>query len=283
MADRSGPRYAHGMRIRFLVLMAVGLALTGVVADALLDSTPPPTPPSVAFPALVARSASADRIELVHGGQVLWLERRGQVWGLARQGGYPARPGVAEALMHALLTMQMLKPAPGDFDALGLADPFAAGNASGTLVRVLGTSGAVLCAVIAGPPGSNIVRRPGDDHASVTNTPVTAPADAPSWSQRTLPPLDPGTIHVLDDGGLGDNAVRAAVADIAFVDAGPAPQHHGAPAHTIRLELAPGTAVLTVAMEQGQPWLEVSGTSPWASRLAPYAFALPDSSPLAAF
>jgi hypothetical protein len=284
MADRPRPRYAHSMRMRFLVVAAVGLALTAAVAGTLLDPAPPPAPPSIAFPALVARVASADRIELVHGGKVLWLERRGQVWGLARQGGYPARPGLAEALMYALLTMQMLKPAPGTFDTLRLADPFAPGDASGTLVRVLDVSGAVLCAVIVGPPGSTIVRRPGDDRASVANTPVTAPADAPSWSQQNLPPLDPGEIRaVLDDGGLSDSEVRQAVAQIEFVDAGPAPQHRAAPARTIQLELTPGTAVLTVSMEQGQPWLVVSGTAPWASRLAPYAFALPDGSPLAEF
>jgi hypothetical protein len=283
MADRRRPRYAHGMRMRFLVAAAVGLALTAVAAGIWLDSAPPPAFPQIAFPALVARSASVDRIELVHGGKVLWLERRGQVWGLARQGGYPARPALAETLMHALLTMQMLQPAPGAFDALGLADPFAPDAASGTLVRVLSTSGAVLCAVIAGPPGSAIVRRPGDEHASVANTPVTAPADAQDWSQHSLPALDPSKIGVLDGGGLGDEAVRQAVADIAFIDAGPAPQHQAATARTIRLQLATGTAVLAVRLERGQPWLEVSGTAPWASRLTPYAFALPAGSPLAAF
>ena len=285
MADRFGPRYAHAMRMRILLVAALGLVLISVLAGTLLNRAPAPAEASpVAFPALASRIASADRIELVHAGHVLWLQRRGQVWGLARQSGYPVRAGMTEALFTALLTLRVLTPAPEAFEDLHLADPFAPGAGSGTFVRILGTTGAVLCTVIVGNPGSSVIRRPGDNHAWVANNAITAPADEADWSQHALPPLDPADIRaVLDDGGLGDDAARRAVAEIPFTDAAPAPQHHPAPSRIVQLVLASGTAVLTVGMEQGQPWLLVSGTSTGASRLAPYAFALPDRNPLAVF
>ena len=272
------------MRMRLLLVAALGLGLVGVLAGALLSRGPTARPPAIAFPALAARVASADRIELVHAGQVLWLERRGQVWGLAQQGGYPVRPGLTEALLSALLTLRIQTAAPEAFEDLHLADPFAPGANSGTFVRILGTSGAVLCTVIVGTPGSSVMRRPGDEHAWVVNNALTAPADAADWSQHALPPLDPADIHaVLDDGGLGEDAARSAVAEIPFTDAAPAPQHHPAPARIVQLLLASGTAVFTVGLEQGQAWLLISGTSTWAGRLAPYAFALPPHNPLASF
>ncbi len=269
--------------MRFLLAAAIGFGVTCVLAGVLL--TPPGErsgPPPLAFPALATRLTSADRIEIVHAGHVLWLERRGQVWGMARQGGYPVRPEMAEALMQALLTTRLVKPVPGTPEAAGLGNPFGTDADSGTFVRVLGTSGATLSAIVTGGPDGSLVRRPNDTQVWRANNAVTVSADPGMWTQQALPALGPGQIEaVADDGGLGSRTVRTSLEALSFVDVGPAPQHHPAPFRTVQLTLSNGSAVLTVGMEEGQPWLLVSGTSPWATRLAPYAFALPGDSPLA--
>ena len=249
--------------MRLLLLAAGGLGVSFMLGGVLLSRTPSQAmTPGLACPALAPRVASADRIELSHAGQVLWLERRGTVWGLARQGGYPAQPGRADALMRALLNLRLLATAPGALASLGLADPAQAEPGGGTLVRVLGTSGATLCAIITGLGPA--VRRSADPAGWLVNTPVETSVDPAQWSQHALPPLAPALVRPVphDD-------VRAR------------PLVRVAPLRTVALDLANGTAVLTVGTLAGQSWLVVSGTSPWASGLAAYAFALPANSPLA--
>ena len=265
----------------FLLLAAAGLGLSFAGADLLLDrGLAAPDGPALACPALGARVGSADRLELTHGGQVLWLERRGAVWGLARQGGYPAQPARADELVATLIGLRLLKPEPAPLDTLGLADPMQPAASSGTLIRVLATSGATLCAVVAGPNAA--IRRPADQQAWAVNAPVLVPADAAGWSQHALPPLDPASIKaVTDDGGLGAD-VPPLLAAIPFTDVRPRPQAKLALVRTIALALADGTAIMAIGTEDGQAWLLVSGTSRWARVLAAYAFALPPGSKLAA-
>ena len=269
--------------MRFFLLAALGLACVVALAGALLNRGPTPSAKdALAFPALAARFGSADRIEIVHAGHVLWLERRGQQWGLARQGGYPVRAGSAEALTGALLSLRFLEPVAGTPEALGLADPFAPVDGSGTFVRVLGTSGAVLCTLIAGPPGTSVARRPGDDQAWRISTPIAAATEPAEWSQTALPPLDPSEVRTIQDesGRETGSLLKLLVAGLPFNDVRPEPQTHLTPVRTIQLGLAEGTAVLTLGLEDGQAWLLVSGTAPWAAKLAPYAFALPDANKL---
>ena len=270
------------MQMRFLLVAAGGLGASFVLAGVLLGRLPAQdTTPRLACPALAPHAASADRIELSHAGQVLWLERRGMVWGLARQGGYPAQPGQADALMQSLQQLHLLKAAPGALASLGLADPAQTAPGGGTLVRVLGLSGATLCAIVTG--SGPAVRRPAEEAAWLVDTPVTTSASPAQWSQHALPPLDPALVRaVREDGGLGSDHLRALLAALPFDDVQARALVRMAPLRTVALDLANGTAVLTVGILAGQPWLMVSGTSPWASGLAPYAFALPPDSPLAA-
>ncbi len=281
MADRRWARYAGAMQMRFLLLAALGLGASSVVGAVLLERAPAPPAPKLACPVLAGRLATADRIELSHAGQVLWLERRGAVWGLGRQGGYPAQPGRAEALIDTLVALKLVKPAPGTLTAQGLADPSQPGPAGGTSVRVLGISGAVLCAVVAGPPGTDLARRQGDTAGWTASPPLHASANLDDWSQHTLPPLDPALPGAMpEDGGPGPEAAK--LPDLVFTDVRPRPQIHPDTVRTVTLALADGTAVLTIGTEAGQAWLLVDGTAPWARKLAPYAFALRPDNKLAA-
>ena len=267
--------------MRFLLVAAGALGASFVLGGTLLSRTASrDTTPGLACPALAPRVASADRIELSHAGQVLWLERRGMVWGLARQGGYPVQPGRADALMRALQELRLVTKVPGALASLDLADPAQTGPGSGTLVRVLGTSGATLCAIVTG--SGLAVRRSADPAAWMVNTPVKASVDPGQWSQHALPPLDLALVRAVpQDGGLDTNQIKTLLAALPFDDVRARPLVRVAPLRTVALDLANGTAVLTVGTLAGQSWLVVSGTSPWASGLASYAFALPADSPLA--
>ncbi len=260
------------MRRYFLPLAFTATATIAVAVFAAPPAAPPPGP-LPAMPALAANWAHADRIELSHGGAVLELERRGQVWGLAREGGYPVRPEAAEALTAALLSLRLLRVADGPPDASGLGDPSAANG--GTLVRVRTASGAVIGAVVVGTrAGVPYVRRPREEQAWVASTAVPDTIDAAGWADRTLPPTGPV------DGDVDAASRQSLAAGLPFIAARPGPQVRLAVARTLPLTLPDGTATLSIGAVDGQDWLRVSGTSRWAARLAPYAFALPSRGPL---
>jgi hypothetical protein len=281
MADRSGPRYAQAMKRPVLLALAgvaVCVALGAVLLPQLTPASPPPPPPP-ALPVLAANQQAIDRIEITHNGQVLWLERRGQVWGLAREGAYPVAPGKAQALLDSLLALKLVKPAEGALYPLGLSDPAKPGG--GTLVRVLGVSGAVLAAIIAGEPspGHYTARRPGDNQAWVTNGPVMAPTDPAEWINRHLPPLPDGSIAPMP--GLDTRmALVALEAGLPFIEARAAPQIRPALVATIPLTVPDGTAVVQMGQQDDQVWMHIAGTSPWAAALAPWTFLVPNTTPL---
>lgn len=277
MADSGAARYAGGMRMRSLLIAGLGLGVTVAASAVLLQRLPDAAAaPSLACPALAPRIASADRIEVVHAGRVFWVERRGQLWGLARQGGYPALPGLVERLLDAAMAARLMQPAAGSTHA---GDPFAATNQTDTLVRILGTSGATLCALVVDAASTATIRRQGDTQAWSSDLRFEVPPGERGWSQTALPPLDMASMASSGDIPAAWAAVLAA--GLPFADAGSAPQHHPAPLQAWRLASGAGTVTLTTGSEAGRVWLLVSGTSPWARRLAATAFAMPPDSPLA--
>ncbi len=263
------------MTRRVLLLIAAAAALgAGAATYAVLPEPQPVTSPGLALPSLAANYAAADRIEITHAGRDLWLERRGQVWGLAGEGGYPVERSAAESLTAGLLTMRFLQPAGTDPGAAGLADPHGPSANSGTLIRVLSTSGAVLGAIIVSEKPGNLVRRPGEDTVWQASTHVHGSVDPADWNTGRLPPIAAFMAK--------DASMPAILADLAFTDVRAAPQVHPPVTHTLRLTLRDGTADLATGLLDGTPWLHVTGTSAWAAALTPYAFALPADSKLAA-
>ncbi|WP_158742698.1 hypothetical protein [Acidisphaera sp. L21] len=249
------------------MLAGAGAAITAMWPDA---APPAPTGPQPALPVLIANLATADRIEIKYGERLLWLERRGQVWGMPQQGGYPARPDRVAALIDGLLGLTLVAPATGAPESLGVADE-SSKSGSGTLVRVLAVSGAVLAAMIVqGDSASEppIVRRPNDPQAWVANRRVVVPTNLSGWIDPHLPLPD----------GLADPALRDGLAQLVFTAVRASPLVHPAPERSIQLTLADGTAVLALGTADGQDWLQISGTARWALRLAPYAFAIPPNS-----
>jgi hypothetical protein len=270
---------------RTFLLVAAGAAAAVAVGALVLPQTPTPiapAPPEPALPLLAANLREADRIELMHDGKVLWLERRGQIWGLANEGGYPVRPEAAAALIDSLTSLRLLRPAQGSLASLGLGDPAVPGHGGGTLVRVLSVSGATLASIIAGQPqpAEFTARRPQDGESWVTSGPIPASIDPAQWSDRSLPPLTGATIE--PGSGLDDAAVVAALAaGLPFTAVRPAPQLHPPATVTVRLALPAGSVVLTAGRIDNQAWVRVTGSAPWAARLLPWVFAVPTDSPLA--
>jgi hypothetical protein len=271
IAQCCGMRVAMRRRTLFVAIPVVAAAAAAVIAA----SWPAPAPlapvgPQPALPVLIANFRSADRVEILHGKQILWLERRGQVWGVSQEGGYPARSAMVNGLIDGLLGLTLNAPASGTPDSLGVADGTAA-TGSGTLVRVLAVSGAVLGAMIVQTPhipGPAIVRRPGDPQAWVANRRVSASADPADWIDPHLP---------LPDGML-DPALRDALAQLAFTSVRASPLVRPMPVRTIPVALPDGSAVLTLGTADGQDWLQITGNSSWARRLSPFAFAIPPNS-----
>ncbi len=240
--------------------LAVVLVGGGLAAAVL---RPPPAPPKraelqLALPVLAAKYRLADRIELVQGAAVLWLERRGQVWGLAEAGGYPVRPEAAAALIDGLMDLQLQQSAPMP-------------TTDGTLVRVLAVSGEVLGTIIVGPE-AGVVRKPGAATAWQAAPFLQVSANAADWIDLHLPLPEAA---VLDRDGA---ALRQSLAALRFTAVRASPQIRPSPVRTIQMALSDGTAKLDVGRLAGQDWLHVSGSSAWARGLAPYAFAIPSGS-----
>ncbi len=264
MADCPAPRYADGMRQRSFLLAGLVVAIAaGGLAAGMLRPRPKPVldpGPQPALPVLIANYRLADRIELASGARVLWLERRGQVWGLSQSGGYPVRPDAANALVDGLLGLKLGHAVPG-------------GAADGTLVRVLAVSGEVLGAVVVGSDGA--VRRPGLPAAWQALPPLQVSADVKDWIDDRLPVPDLAQVTIAGGDEASNAALRRSLAVLRFTAVRANPQIRAEAVRSVRLALPNGTATLTLGQFDGQDWLHVSGSSSWARTLAPYAFAVP--------
>ncbi len=255
------------MRRRLLLASVIAVAAVAGLATALMRPVPAlPAAPPPALPVLGAQIGSADRIELSHGDKLLWLERRGQVWGLSQEGGFPVRPAESAALVDGLIALRLDHSVSGDPAARGVADPDAKSGA-GTLVRVLATSGAVLGAVILGnAPGPAYFRQPGLPQIWLASQPLPAGTDPADWTDRHLPA--PELV------GPDTAPMQLALAGLTITQIRSAPQVRLGQVRTVALPVADGTAVLTLGRANHQDWLQVSGSSAWARALSPYAFAV---------
>ncbi len=100
MAEWRRAGYAGRMQRLTIIVAAAAIGIS-VVALAELTRTAP-FGPLPAAPALPPNWAVADRVELSRAGSSLAFEGRGQVWGLAREAGYPIRVDRATSLVAAL-------------------------------------------------------------------------------------------------------------------------------------------------------------------------------------
>ncbi len=308
-----GPRLCGGPRLGYPDTMqsgrrrlkwAVGLVALAAVATGLAasrDPAPQPLPAPTdmpAMPLLIRDLGAADRIQIVHAGTTLDLERRGQTWCLAQHGGYPVRPAMARRLIDQLLALRLTHPsAPGENHLR--ADDLTAGNAGLTGIRVLAQSGASLGAIVvaAHAPGARQfdAHQAGDPRDWQASGALETPVDPLAWVDPDILPIDPALVAgvAISNGAasfdLGRPDAQARLSTLAamrFTDVHPAAQVPAERRGRLVFRLG-GGGTLTAIVETAGPavWLLLSteGATParipggdWAFRYPIAALSLLD-------
>ncbi|HTW69894.1 MAG TPA: DUF4340 domain-containing protein [Acetobacteraceae bacterium] len=161
------------------------------------------------FPDLAPRLQQASKVEVVHQGQKLVIEKRdehGQVrWGLASRGGYPVQETKLRGMLTALTELRLVDQRtsdPKEFARLGVEDPDSP-TSNSDLLRVLDASGKTIAALIVGHrrvrTGGNVpdevyVRRPDDKQSWLAEGSLEVDSDPQLWLDRDIMNIDHGRI-----------------------------------------------------------------------------------------
>jgi hypothetical protein len=152
------------------------------------------------FPGLAERLPEARRVEIVHQGKTLAIERRGgddAAWGLADRGLYPIQTGVLRGLLTGLTELRLVEPRTADsgkYARLGVEDPDAPDGTS-HLLRVLDGNGKPMAEVILGHrrvrtrgnlPESVYVRMPGQAQSWLAEGKLAVSADPQTLIDRDI-------------------------------------------------------------------------------------------------
>ncbi len=157
------------------------------------------------FPELAPRLQQAAKIEVVHQGKPMLIEKRevaGAVrWGLADRGGYPVQETKLRSMLTALTELRLVEQRtadPAQFATLGVEDPNGK-DANSNLLRVLDGSGKPILALIVGHrrvrTGGNVpeevyVRRPAEDQSWLAEGSLQVDSDPQLWLDRDIMNID---------------------------------------------------------------------------------------------
>ena len=161
--------------------------------------------PTLAFPGLAARLGEARRVEIVHQGRTLAMERQGDSWGLVGRDLYPVQTRVLRGILTGLTELRLTEPRTSDparFARLGVEPPDAA-DGTANLLRVLDGNGKPLAEIILGHrrvrtqgnvPESVYVRRPGQSQAWLAEGKLEVSADPQTLIERDIISIPPARI-----------------------------------------------------------------------------------------
>ncbi len=157
------------------------------------------------FPDLAPRLQKATKIEVVHQGKPMEIDKRevgGQVrWGLADRGGYPVQDTKLRSMLTALTELRLVEQRTADptqFATLGVEDPNSK-DSNSNLLRVLDASGKPIVALIVGHrrvrTGGNVpeevyVRRPNEDQSWLAEGSLEVDSDPQLWLDRDIMNID---------------------------------------------------------------------------------------------
>lgn len=256
-------------RYTWLGVAVVGVAvLLGINA---YNPAPPLAPDLLAMPVYARDPGLADRIQIVHQGAVLDLERRGQLWCLAQNGGYPVKQDMAQRLLDQLLVLRLSHPSTVQTGPRtdNPKDP----NAALTAIRILATSGAGLGALIVAdhdPSASRFTAHQfGDFRDWEASGHLVAPASRMAWIDPMILKLDPAMVTGAVTAGVSIGAADAvarvtALQAMSFVDVRPAAQMLIPPSRRFVITLDTGTLTVDIRAQPDQVWLEFHSTTPGA-------------------
>ena len=200
------------MRLRTLTILAVTGAVVLVGGWYFGEHAVPGLPQAdsgvLMFPDLAARLQKAKRIEVVHQGTTLVIEKTGDVWGLLDRGGYKVQVPKLRGLLTGLTELRLIEPrtdAPAEYSRIGVEDP-SGKDAGSTLLRVLDDGGQPIAALIVGhhrvrtqgnPPEEVYVRRPDQAQTWLAEGAVQPDADPVFWLDRAVMNIDHGRIETV--------------------------------------------------------------------------------------
>jgi hypothetical protein len=157
------------------------------------------------FPGLAEKLPQARKIEIVHQGKPLVIERQGTdagaPWGLDDRDGYRVQESKLRGMLTALTELRLAEPRTSDptqFSRLGVEN--ASGKQSNSsLLRVLDAGGKPIAEVIVGHrkvrtqgdvPDEVYVRRPGQNQAWLAEGGLQADYDPQLWLDRDIMNID---------------------------------------------------------------------------------------------
>ena len=211
------------------------------------------------MPILPRNLSVADRIQIIHQGAVLNLERRGRMWCLAQAGGYPVRPELAQRLTDQLLALRLTHPSAAASPSPRLDDP---ADASATGVRVLAASGASLGAIIVSVHSAGAQRflahQAGDPRDWQAEGALDVATDPMAWVDTAIMPGDPATngAHIshgaeaFDLDAAAAQGQMAALHALTFTAIRPAAQLNFAEAGRATFALPAGGTLTVSVLEQ---------------------------------
>jgi hypothetical protein len=153
-----------------------------------------------AFADAAPRLQNAAVIELAHQGNKIVLARKGDVWGVAQDSGYPAEAGKVHDLLAGLAELKLMEPRtsdPAEYNRLGVADPGL--KSDSTMVAVEDGAGKPILALIVGHsrtrgmsnlPDQIYVRRPGEAQSWLAEGRLPLDDDALMWLDRSIINID---------------------------------------------------------------------------------------------
>jgi hypothetical protein len=260
---------------RYAWFAAAALAAVALWRGIAAVQPKPPEPDIAAMPMLARDPRRADRIQIVHGDARLELERRGQLWCLAQNGGYPIKPDLGQRLIDQLLALQLTHPAAPpkpDTKRDEPKDP----HAALTGIRVLATNGAGLGAIIVADHDASATtfqaHQLGDPRDWQAAGALAAPADPLAWVDSRILRLDPAVVtgatltHGADSIALdaADAADRLKMLEgLAFTDVHPVAQIPAAPAGRLTFTLDRQRSLTVEIRTRGdQTWLAFQPSAP---------------------
>lgn len=177
------------------------------------------------FPGLAEKLPQARKIEIVHQGKPMVIERQGSdpgaPWGLDDRDGYRVQESKLRGMLTALTELRLAEPRTSDptqFSRLGV-EGASGKQSSSSLLRILGANSKPIAEVIVGHrkvrtegdvPDEVYVRRPGQNQAWLAEGALQADYDPQLWLDRDIMNIDHSRIAsvIVTRGGQSLNLAR---------------------------------------------------------------------------